>query len=113
MNTPFLVAELNKLGLQASIETKVPGFLLSGFEVQVGPHRGDVIDVAVAIDFPLTPPVGIHARAEYGTVGSNNISASTQMGDGWRYFSRRYEAWTASCTARDVLSYINRVLLDV
>lgn len=115
MSTTALVASLREIGFDAYPEPKISGFAIKQFVVSAGPHTGDKIDLAITIDFPLMPPVGIHMRAAYGKLGVNdginNVMVSA-MGDGWRYFSRRYEAWSTNRTARAIITYINRILLD-
>lgn len=115
MSTAKLVDGLRAIGFDAQPEPAISGFAIKQYPIGAGSHAGDKVDIAVTIDFPLTPPVGIHVRASYGKLGvndgKNNVQASP-LGEGWRYFSRRYERWNAHCDARSVIAYINTVLFD-
>jgi hypothetical protein len=86
--------------------------VICGFAVGAGPHAGKTIDVGVAgKDFPFTPPAGIQVRPHIMPVGQRNISNSP-LGAEWQYWSRQLPNWGAERTAKHIISYINKVLLD-
>jgi hypothetical protein len=111
MSTHGLVDALRAIGFNARVESRVGGVAIDGYPVCIGRHAGDKVDVALAIDYPFTPPVGLHFRASYGTLGQNNVSQSA-LGADWQYWSRRYVEWRSDRSPRSVVAYINRILLD-
>jgi hypothetical protein len=112
MSVAPLVSALRQLGYDAEPDSSISGFCIKQYPVNLGQHAGDKVDLAVAIDFPLSPPAGIHFRATYGVLNQNNVSQSPKGSD-WRYFSRSYKNWSQSRRdARAIIAYINKVLLD-
>ena len=87
--------------------------VINDYEVRVGKHAGKRIRVGIpANDFPYTAPAGLHISPLLAQNGNQNISASP-LGADWQYWSRRLEEWKESDrTARHVISYINKVLLN-
>jgi hypothetical protein len=112
VNNAQLIEAFKTMGLDAQLDQRVSGVLFKGYRIPIGRHAGEVVDVAVAIDYPCTPPVGVHVHAPYGAVGQNNVSASALGGD-WRYYSRRYAEWRADRSPRSVVAYVNKILGDV
>ena len=86
--------------------------VIRGFSVGAGPYAGKTIDVGVAgNDFPFTPPSGIHVRPLIIPNGQRNVSNSP-LGADWQYWSRQLPNWSNERTAKHIISYINKVLLD-
>ena len=86
--------------------------VIIGFVVGAGPYAGKTIDVGVhGKDFPFTAPSGIHVRPMIAPVGQRNISNSP-LGANWEYWSRQLPNWSTERTAKHIISYINKVLLD-
>jgi hypothetical protein len=105
-----LADSLNRIGIFA--EDLPGGFVkLPGYEVHLGRHKGEIVDVAiVGVDFPLTPPAGVHIGAAWGA-DRQNVNPSP-LGESWRYFSRRHPDWSGRNLLHVLLAYINRVLGD-
>ncbi len=91
----------------------LPGSLvkLPRFQVHVGRHKGELVDVAVVgTDYPMTPPAGVHIRADWGS-DRPNVSVSP-LGQDWRYFSRKHSDWKGRNPVHLLIAYLNRVLGD-
>jgi hypothetical protein len=109
-----LAEQLRRLGFEVDL-----GFaqhnvvVINGYEVKIGRHSGRKIRVGIpAQDFPYTAPAGLHFSPHLGQNGVANVNPSPLGGD-WQYWSRRLEEWKESDrTARHVISYINKVLLN-
>ena len=86
--------------------------VITEFGVYAGRHKGKVIDVGLACpDFPFSAPAGIHVRPLLVATGPNNVNNSP-LGAEWQYWSRRLADWGSDRTARHIISYINKVLLN-
>ena len=86
--------------------------ILRDYQVSAGPYAGKAIDIAVpANDFPYSAPAGIHITPQLVPNGQKNISQSA-IGPAWQYWSRRLPEWSKDRTAKHIVSYINKVLLD-
>ena len=109
-----LTEEFIKLGyaVDAAAGRQHGVVIIRNFLVQVGRHAGKVLDVGIpGNDFPFTPPAGVHFRPELAPNGANNINKSP-LGTGWQYWSRRLTDWQIDRSARHIISYVNKVLLD-
>jgi hypothetical protein len=86
--------------------------VIKDFGVFAGRHKGKVIDVGLSCnDFPASAPAGIHVRPLLVVTGPNNVNPSP-LGPEWQYWSRRLPDWATDRTARHIISYINKVLLN-
>lgn len=87
--------------------------VINDYDIKVGRHAGKRIRVGIpANDFPFSAPAGLHISPQLAPNGSNNINPSP-LGAEWQYWSRRLQDWKESDrTARHVISYINKVLLN-
>jgi hypothetical protein len=106
-----LIEALQTMGLDPELEERIGGLVLQGYRVPVGRHAGDTVDVGFAIDFPCTPPGGVHIRGQWGALGQNGVSQSV-LGADWQYWSRRYANWRSNRSPRSVLAYVNKILGD-
>lgn len=101
---------LDAIGIPAE---DLPGGLvkLPGFQVHLGRHKGETVDLAVVgLDFPMTPPAGLHVHADWGS-DRPNVSVSP-LGQDWRYFSRKHSDWKGRNPIHLLIAYVNRVLGD-
>lgn len=112
MSNAYLIEALRAMGLDALAAPQIGGVMLNGYTVPLGRCAGDRVDLALAIDYPYTPPVGLHIHAQYSAIGLNNVLQSA-LGADWQYWSRRYADWRSDRSPRAVVAYINRVLRDV
>lgn len=112
MSNARLIDALRAIGLDAVAASQIGGVMLNRYSIPLGRHAGNSIDVAVAVDYPYTPPVGLHIHALYGSIGVNSVMQSA-LGSDWQYWSRRYADWRSDRSPRAVIAYINRVLRDV
>jgi hypothetical protein len=86
--------------------------VVKDFGVYAGRHAGKVIDVGIPCsDFPFSAPAGIHVRPLLVPTGANNVNSSP-LGSEWQYWSRRLPDWSTDRSARHIISYINKVLLN-
>jgi len=108
-----LARELEELGYVADLSFRQQGVVaIKEFKVEAGRFAGQTVAVGIpAADYPMTPPAGIHLCPGLAPVGQNNITQSP-LGPGWHYWSRRLTDWKADRSARHVISYVNKVLLD-
>ena len=109
-----LAEQLRQLGFDVDL-----GFaqhnvvVLNSYEIRIGRHAGKRVRVGIpAQDFPFTAPAGLHISPHLAQNGIANVNSSP-LGSDWQYWSRRLEDWKDSDrTARHVISYINKVLLN-
>lgn len=108
-----LVGALRELGYEVDESFRQQGVaVIKGYPVQAGRHAGQVRDIGVPCpDFPYSAPAGLHISPPLPLNGHSNVSQSP-LGAGWQYWSRRLTDWAADRSARHVISYINKVLLD-
>lgn len=88
------------------------GFVqLPNYKVILGRHAGESVDIALTdVDYPTTPPCGLHIRAAWGSDRPN--VGSSGLGADWRYWSRRLTSWKGKRSAHAIIAYINKVLAD-
>lgn len=108
-----LANQFKNLGHTVDLSFREHGVVVvKNFEIQVGPHAGIKIDVGIpARDFPFTPPAGLHLRPILVPNGQNNVNPSP-LGHDWQYWSRRLTEWSLDRSARHIISYINKVLIN-
>ncbi len=108
-----LAKEFESLGYSVDRSFAQHGVVvITGFNVGAGPYAGNTIDVGVSgNDFPYTPPAGIHVRPMIAPNGQRNVNNSP-LGANWQYWSRQFPNWGIERTAKHIISYINKVLLD-
>lgn len=110
----MLLESLRAMGMQVEAAPQIGGVIIHNHAVPIGKRAGDVVDVGVAgvFDFPMTPPVGLHIHAAYGTIGVNNVMQSA-LGPDWQYWSRRFADWNQKRGVHSIVAFVNRVLGDV
>lgn len=109
-----LAEQLRQLGFEVDL-----GFaqhnvvVINGYDVKIGCYSGRRVRLGIpAQDFPYTAPAGLHISPLLAQNGVANVNPSP-LGVDWQYWSRRLEDWKESDrTARHVISYINKVLLN-
>jgi len=108
-----LAKEFESLGFQVDRSYAQHGVVvLKSFQIPIGRYVGKVVEIGVhGQDFPFTPPAGFHVNPPLVPNGANNISQSP-LGGTWQYWSRRLSEWTTNRSAKHILSYIHKVLLD-
>lgn len=106
-----LVAQLRELGCA---DARVQGqFALFSFQVPIGARAGEVFLIGLpASDFPLNPPGGPHVQPGFDHPGGNNHGS--ELGDGWRYWSRPFPGWPQTDrSASAYLSHLRRLFSQV
>jgi hypothetical protein len=108
-----LKRQLEEIGFAVDESFRQQGVMvIKDFGVFVGRHASKVIDVGISCpDFPFSAPAGIHLKPVLAPNGANNIQASP-LGTDWQYWSRRLPDWETDRSARHIISYINKVLLN-
>lgn len=106
-----IIETFRGMGLEVDAEPRVNGIIIKNYPIPAGRHAGRVVDLALGVDLPVTPPAGLHVRAPLGTIGVNGVNPSPLGGD-WQYWSRRHGSWRSSRSEHSVLAYINRILAD-
>jgi hypothetical protein len=83
---------------------------VQAYPVVLGRHAGDKVDVAVSgVDFPTTPPAGVHVHCAWPNDRPN--TSINSIGEGWRYYSRKL-ASRKNGGIHHITAYLNRVLGD-
>jgi hypothetical protein len=105
-----LATELRAMGVDALDSPQ--GFVtIRGHRIVLGRRAGEAVDVALSgLDYPLTPPAGVHIRATWGA-DRPNVMASP-LGSDWRYWSRRLSEWRGLNSPHSIIAYVNRILAD-
>jgi hypothetical protein len=98
-----------------AVPTEAGEFLTFAFLIPGGPRAGETIELGLqAVDFPFTPPGGIHVRPGFDHPGGNNHASP--LGHEWRYWSRPFPEgmWvTTGKSVDDVLAHVRGLLLGV
>lgn len=106
-----LAQQLRGLGYE---DARVHGqFVLFGFTAPIGARAGETFQIGLpASDFPLNPPGGPHVNPGFDHPGGNNNPSD--LGDGWRYWSRPFPGWPQTDRSADAyLSHLRRLFAQV
>jgi hypothetical protein len=125
-----LVAGLRQLGHE--VDDTIPpqlglsegyGFVRFPYTIKLGSRAGEIVPIAFIApgDFPVSPPGGIYVHGDVrplsqaGELPHGGVSdASSQLGDGWRYWSRAHDAWPQSSRdAKAWMKHVDRLFLDL
>jgi hypothetical protein len=112
-----LIRELRARGLAVEdAPRRVDGteyVVIDPYPIEMGPHAGKVVAIALAtpLDFPISPPGGIHVKPHLIPVGTRNTGASS-LGSEWQYWSRPISDWRRDRSVARLLSHVNRLMMD-
>lgn len=83
------------------------------YVVQVGRFKGQTIQLGFPcpVDFPITPPGGIHTNPQLLQPGPNAIHVSP-LGGEWSYWSRPVQGWIGARTnpVSRLMSHVNTLM---
>ena len=105
------VRQARALGL-ASLE--VDGdWVLFDLEIPAGKHAGEMRRIAAQVpaDFPDTPPSGPHVTP--ATTHPAGAVHASPRGEGWVYWSRPIQGWSADRSARAWVRHVRSLFAQV
>lgn len=99
------------------------GFIRFQYTIRLGGRRGDEVPLGFIApgDFPATPPAGIYVFGDLRPVSQAQelphggvTDASSQLGEGWRYWSRAHDSWAQSSRdAKAWMQHVDRLFVDL